>query len=198
MNVNRINLNFRSIYKKVENQGKNKFLSAANSEIKRRVLTAQEIMVETFENHPVTMEIDAGPSSSNFSQTLNGYGNLFSFIGFESSEKPTEGLRRLLNEQINIVYRGLLKRGKEMADYRFDILVPSVLELETQTPMPWLNGESWAKGIEEGISGIGQFLAIQAKVSRSGGGIQVKTNFDRTFSTTPYLSKILDSFIKAL
>jgi hypothetical protein len=155
-------------------------------------------MVRAFEEHSVTLEIDSGPSSDNFSQTLGGYGNLFSFIGFKETQRPTEGLRELLNKPIQVVNRGLLKRGKELADYRFDILLPSVLQLELETPMPWADGDSWARGIEEGISGIGQFLAISVKASRSSGGIQVKANFDRTFSKTPYLSKILDSFISAL
>ena len=38
-------------------------------------------LIQEFLNHPITQEIKAGPNASNSSGTLNGKGNLFSFIG---------------------------------------------------------------------------------------------------------------------
>lgn len=198
MNISKVSINFRSIYEKTQKQAENKLRNAAVSAINQKVMIAQGEMIRAFESHPVTMEIDGGVDSSNVSGTLGGYGNLFSFIGFESGQLPTQGLRDLLNERFQVVSRGLLKRGTKLADYRFEILVPSVLAMELETPMPWLDGESWASGIEDGISGVGQFLSIAATVSRSGGGIQVKADMGRSFSTQPYLSKILDAFLKAI
>ena len=45
---------------------------------------AQRDLIKDFHNHAITREIKSGPTSSNSSGTLGGYGNLFSFIGFET------------------------------------------------------------------------------------------------------------------
>ena len=56
-----------------------------NSVEKRLLLAFERIKRETineFLRHPVTKEIEAGPTAQNISGTLDGYGNLFSYIGF--------------------------------------------------------------------------------------------------------------------
>ena len=55
-------------------------------------------MILEFMNHPVTREILGGPNASNESGTLDGYGNLFSFIGFNEGEDPIEIILDLLND----------------------------------------------------------------------------------------------------
>jgi hypothetical protein len=200
--VKKVSVNFRDIYKKIQNEPNRKLLNEARSRVERKVFVAQERMIDTFENHEVTKEIEAGANNpetaSNTSGTLSGYGNLFSYIGFNVGESPTSGLRKILETRFPIVSKGLLARGPGYGDYLFEIRAPSLLALEMEAPMPWANGDSWARGIENGISGIGQYLAIAVAASRSGGGIQVKANFNRSFNTQPYLSKILKSFIDNL
>ena len=65
--------------------------------------------------------------------------------------------------------------------------------------MPWAPGLSWAEGIEKGISGLGNFLNKKTSKSRSGQGIQIDFSVrGGTFSTTSYMTKILEDFVSAL
>jgi len=54
-------------------------------------------MISEFLNHPITVEIKTGPYAENISGTLNGYGNLFSFIGFSDGDDPINPIEGLLN-----------------------------------------------------------------------------------------------------
>jgi hypothetical protein len=49
-------------------------------------------LIQEFLNHPVTQEIKAGPNTTNISGTLNGKGNLFSFIGFYEGDDPIQDI----------------------------------------------------------------------------------------------------------
>ena len=55
-------------------------------------------LITEFARHPVTVEIEGGVGAANTSNTLGGRGNLFSFIGFESSDKPTAAIYEKLND----------------------------------------------------------------------------------------------------
>jgi hypothetical protein len=85
-----------------------------NRAVKKRVLEIVQKEVEKekalfkkdFESHPVTQEIDGGESASNVSGTLGGYGNLFSFLGFNRGSNPTTPVKFLiqsisLNKNLN-------------------------------------------------------------------------------------------------
>jgi len=50
--------------------------------IKRRVAGLKGVALKEFDKHHVTRELSQGPAGVNLSNTLNGVGNLFSFIGF--------------------------------------------------------------------------------------------------------------------
>ena len=90
-------IDFDSIRKKI----------LTNSEVKQRILDTisesverkKQDFLDEFENHPVTAEILGGESSSNLSGTLGGYGNLFSFIGFDSSDEPVGSIRNLFKKK---------------------------------------------------------------------------------------------------
>ena len=67
------------------------------------------------------------------------------------------------------------------------------------TPMPWAKNRSWAKGIESGISGLGQYLNIETKYDpphyRSTAGIQTKSKVrGGQFRPTKYISDILNRY----
>ena len=196
--VTRVKINYKNIRDKVFKQALTPIRLQAQRQMQAKVDAAQKVMIDTFENHPVTVEIRSGKEGNNISGTLGGYGNLFTYIGFPDGTDPTRGLRNILSKPFQIVFRGFLLRGTEEGDLRFEVRAPNILALEKVTEMPWVTGDSWAAGIEEGISGIGQYLALEARASRSGGGIQnVQINMPRTFNTQPYLSTILKSFIDA-
>lgn len=124
----------------------------------------REILNE-FNTHPVTVEIEGGIYASNISNTLSGITNLFSFIGFEANDRPIDPIRNLLQQSTmrkNIGRRGLIS-------YTFEI--PTAKDIFLISPLPWAAGRSWAKGIEEGLSGLGYYIK-KTRNSRSGLGVQ--------------------------
>ena len=64
--------------------------------VEARVEKSKQEMESDFANHPVTKELDNGPSSSNVSNTLGGYGNLFSFIGLVRRKSLSRKLKKRL------------------------------------------------------------------------------------------------------
>ena len=74
------------------------FTTLATNEIMPIVERAQREMVEEFVQHPVTQEINAGPTAGNISGTLGGVGNLFAFLGFEKNSNPTLNILDILNK----------------------------------------------------------------------------------------------------
>lgn len=150
-------------------------------------------MIAEFLNHPVTIEIKGGVNSTNISGTLGGgSGNLFSFIGFDSNDDPTEPILRIL-EQISFDY---LNTSTKRINYRINL--PSAKEIFAVTPMPWATGRSWAKGIETGISGLGFYLRKETSNSRSGLGIQSprKVRKKSKFKNIKYISDLIKRYEK--
>lgn len=161
----------------------------------QRIVTAfnkiKREMLAEFRNHPITVEIKNGPFAENSSGTLGGYGNLFSFIGFDEGTDPTENIEGLLS-LTRIEYNREAKDGFIMTIY-----LPSKEEIFAETPMPWASGRSWAEGVERGISGFGRYLNIESPSSRSGEGVQVN-GVIRTgkFKNTPYISALMSKYLK--
>lgn len=149
----------------------------------------QQILNE-FDNHPVTREINDGISASNISGTLDGITNLYSFIGFNEGENPTKAIRDLLEKS---TYKIITNTNGISSIASFE--VPTSQEIFAITPMPWATGRSWARGIETGISGIGYYLKVE-KNSRSGLGIQNKRQVRSNvrFKNIPYISALINKF----
>lgn len=149
-------------------------------------------MLEEFLAHPVSIEIEGGPSAENSSGTLDGYGNLFSFIGFNEGDSPLEPVIELLQST-------RIELGRETdTGFLMKIFVPSKEDIFSVTPMPWASGRSWAEGIERGISGFGRYLNTDSvNSSRSGGGIEVQSVIRRgKFKNTPYISALINKYAK--
>ena len=156
---------------------------------KKSFLKIKGDMIKEFLTHPVTVEIMAGPNSSNISGTLGGASNLFAFIGFESSDKPIESILQML-ENMNYNYSGESKIG-----VKYYVNIPEAADIFQMTPMPWASGRSWAKGIETGISGLGYLL--KKKKGRSGEAIQTKTKVrSGGFQNTTYISALINKYKK--
>lgn len=148
----------------------------------------REILNE-FNTHPVTVEIEGGIYASNISNTLSGVTNLFSFIGFEANDRPIDPVRNLLQQSTmrkNIGRRGLIS-------YTFEI--PTTKDIFLATPLPWAVGRSWAKGIEEGLSGLGYYLK-KVQNSRSGLGVQSQKIIrpQYRFRNIKYISDIMNKY----
>ena len=86
--------------------------------------------------HPVTQEIESGPNGYNQSGTLGGYGNLFSYIGFEEGMSPTEPLRRVLKKilKIHILAFHRFIFSKNIKDY-------TLIEFKTYILIKYVLGE---------------------------------------------------------
>jgi hypothetical protein len=152
-------------------------------------------MISEFLDHDVTKEIKAGPESQNISNTLGGYGNLFSYIGFYEGEDPTDPITELL-EKTNIQFSRLIDGGAV-----WNIYMPAKEDIWEVTPMPWAEGRSWAKGIETGISGLGEYfytLRREMPNSRSGSGLQLKSKLRRKnrFKNVKYITDLLKKYEK--
>lgn len=146
-------------------------------------------ILNDFNTHPVTVEIEGGIYASNISNTLSGVTNLFSFIGFEANDRPIDPVRNLLQQSTmrkNIGRRGLIS-------YTFEI--PTTKDIFLITPLPWAVGRSWAKGIEEGLSGLGYYLK-KTQNSRSGLGVQSQKIIrpQYRFRNIKYISDIMNKY----
>ncbi len=163
------------------------------NKIKDEVEKIKEEIIQEFEEHPISKEIEGGITAYNISNTLNGITNLYSFIGFEAGDKPLDPIRVEL-QKIKLKYN-VNRKG----DLIFTIDFPSAKDIFNVTPMPWATGRSWAQGIENGISGLGYYIK-QVKNSRSGLGVQTKNQIRSgvRFRNTKYISELIKKYNKKI
>lgn len=166
-----------------------------NTVIQRQFEQVKREMLDDYDNHPVTQEIEEGAGASNQSGTLNGEGDLFSFIGFEEGSAPAQEVRDVLESETAL---GVSKRGVAngtKVQYKFSLRIP-IESIRRESPLPFETGKSWVDGIERGISGFGNYLRGRFNESRSGGGIQSKNTIRQTaFKPRKFLSEIFAAFV---
>ena len=167
--------------------------------------THKKNLLKNFDRHEITQEINGGPDASNISGTLDGYGNLFSFIGFHTGTQPAIALRQFLDERTRLMptARNVVRSHASRIVSKYRIVYPSFDDIASATPMPW-EGGSWAINIERGISGFSSYLYQLSDRSRSGRGTQAKvrgsgmSNIQRvrggSYRPAPYLSQIMHQF----
>ena len=175
--------------------------------VAKKILSEEKatLMME-FNSHPVTLEIEGGAYSANISNTLNGYGNLFTFIGFYENTDPVDKVRLMLQHIIKLkkISKGRGNRPIIKVQYR----VADIRDFKTTTPLPWESGRSWVIGIETGISGFGSYMYDNTyKGSRSDMGFQAKLGSERSvpmriragrFRNIKYMSDMLRKFYKRI
>ena len=190
--MGKFKLNFKSLGKKLQ---KNKKLQ---KQIETKVAVALEAkkekaLVELL-SHPVSREIQAGPSASNSSGSLGGYGNLFSFIGFSSGSQPVTPLLQLIKSSIKLE---TLRRSKSKGQnifFGFKVNIPSRAQIANATPMPW-EGGSWVDGVENGMSNFSYYMYKRFGEGRSGWGFQADHELRMAvFKPTQYVNGILANF----
>lgn len=199
-----VKINYNRINRKITTAAKT--WKESSSAASARFRGAKKQLLQDFDNHEVTRELNEGADAQNLSGTLK-YGNLFSFIGFYDDDKPTEPVRIAL-DQIELVkgQRYLRRRSGDKYSYHFKVRIPSRSEFESITPYPdtpaWREG-SWLYGLERGIPGFPYYLYDDKGIikSRSGTGIQVDNiirNRGGGFSPTKYITLLLRDFSKNL
>lgn len=156
---------------------------------------AHDSLMKNFLEHPVTLELKAGPQASNISDTLNGEGNLFGFLGFWNTQEPTKDLENLLAK---VSYERSSIR-KNVINYKI-LNFPKKTDVESVTEMNWGHGTSWAYAVENGDFGgdaaLSHYIFKTWGGSRSQAGFQVKgyDYSEEQFHPVPYISQILENF----
>lgn len=179
VNFDRILQKNKSFEKKVINKITNQFEES------------KEVFLNEFNEHPVTREIENGASSSNISNTLNGIGNLFSFIGFKESSNPIQDLKNIIKSNFYLSTKKINK------GFRFSISYPNFENIKKSTPMPWEGGNSWVMGIEKGISGFSNYMYKKFIEGRSKEALQSENKIrGGSYRPTKYLSTMINNFVK--
>ncbi len=163
---------------------------AMDREMKKHFDTAKRAMLAEFDSHTVTQGLKSHTGAG-----LVSRGSLFGFLGFAHGEDPTGALRDLLERVIIFKFSSESKRAGQRI---YTVTIPSKDDVYGATPLPWAQGRSWVKAVEQGISGMGNYMNIDSPNSRSGEGIQSKTNKGGRFRNTSYISTILNNFKKRL
>jgi hypothetical protein len=175
-------------------QGYNKQIEQA---FERKFKMAKAALVAEFDAHPVTKELSGGPNASNLSRTLpQGYGNLFSFIGFPISHDPISPVKNLL-----LATRKLKKFknsiSKNTITSNFTVTLPSRAAISSVSSMPWESGKSWVYAVESGISGFGYYMFKNYAPGRSKKGLQTDSQVRKgSFRALQggYMTRILNNF----
>ena len=170
---------------------KDQALRQAQEEISK----IKQELLEDYNDHPVTKELEAGADSENISQTLNGIGNLTTYIGFQEGSNPTEVVRDKLNT-VTLNPKGKVSNNDSNLSFEFDVVAPSIEEIESVGSLPFEQGNSWIRGIENGISGFGAYIyGRMFKNSRSGKGLQAGKSFRQgNFRPVSYMNEIMSKF----
>tara|TARA_B100000085_G_scaffold277929_1_gene298966 strand:- start:311 stop:937 length:627 start_codon:yes stop_codon:yes gene_type:complete len=193
----KVTVNQKQLLKEVHVKNARAMSQKLRGVIEPKLEKKQDNLVKKFRIHPITIEIDGGPRATNSSGTLGGYGNLFSFIGFDSGDNPTEVIKMIFGEKIKF----RVKRRNASGKYTIVFFIPSLEEIYKLTPLPWAAGQSWVDGVEKGMSNLGSYLYSSAgfSSSRSRTGIQTKSPISSvTLKRTPYVSRLLENFKKTL
>jgi len=162
--------------------------------VQKEVEKEKALFQQDFESHPVTQELDGGENASNISGTLGGYGNLFSFLGFNQGANPTAAVKFLI-QKITLDRNIQASRN----GFRVRVNVPSKEEFGAVSRLPFEGGRSWLLDIERGISGLGAYLYGRFASSRSGTGIQSKYNYsNKRFRNVKYFSGLYTKFLRRL
>jgi len=137
-----------------------------------------------FDNHPVTQEINGGIQAKNISNTLpgtKGDANLFSFIGFPEDSSPTQEVRNILEDEINLNRQPKSKTVSNGILFTFDVEAPTLKSIEQKTPLPWEVGLGELKE---------EFLALVI-IYLAGLKHQSPVNLEEVFSLNIRLERVL-------
>lgn len=176
-----------------------KFNRATLRNAEKKYAIEKKKLVDRFRNHPVTQEIEGGPSASNSSNTLGGRGNLFSYIGFHRSSDPIPPVERVLLMSGGVKKaKGKTQISKNKIQQNYRATIPNVKALRSASPLPFQGGRSWLFDIETGISGFNNYLVKRFSSGRSGTALQTKKKIRGGSYKPPsngYIRKLLAQFI---
>jgi len=191
-------INLKGLKKELSAKAFPAFKAAAIPKIEKTLQKETLRLLSAFDDHPITKEVSEGPGAANSSGTLGGYGNLFTFIGFNRGQDPISPIRSLLARSIKVVN---VRKTRNVLGLTLKFTVPSEEEIAAVSPLPWASG-SWAEAVEKGMSGVGRYLYSQQKgrfkTSRSGQAIEASIDVRGSGSSTPtdYITGLLAQMLK--
>lgn len=191
-------INMKGLKAEIAQKGYKIFKDQVTPRIERQFKRETARLLSEFDSHEVTKEIEAGPGARNSSGTLGGYGNLFSFIGFNKGQDPISPIRSLLARSIKI--KSIRKKRGQLA-LILQFSVPTEQEIADVSPSPWSTA-SWVEAVEKGMSGLGRYLYSSREgrfsSSRSGNAIEASVEVRGSTSSQPteYVSKILADMLR--
>jgi hypothetical protein len=178
--------------------------------IEREFDKKKKKLMERFEEHKVTQELEAGAEATS---SFLKVGNLFSLLGFYADEKPVDQLREILNKDIYLDKSTKMVIHQDTIEIQKQVWMPSQEDIREKTSSvgvsKWTD-RSWLDMIERGIPGLPWFLSNlnwqhpkrqrpNFKTSRSGTGLEVATNLGRG-ATGPikYISELMRKFRESI
>jgi hypothetical protein len=189
----------KNLAKKIAKSKKFTRVSLKNAEKKYNI--EKKKLIEKFQNHAVSKEIEGGVTASNISNTLGGRGNLFTYIGFQRGTQPISSVEKVLLTSGEVKAKSAkskVGRGGKKIQQTFRASIPDINLLRSASRMPFQGGRSWLFDVETGISGFNYYMYKRFSRGRSGMGVQSKTPV-RTGSYKPpsngYIRKLLAQFI---
>jgi hypothetical protein len=90
----------------------------ALKQAQEEINTIKQELLKDYNDHPVTQELEAGVDSENISQTLNGIGNLTTYIGFQDGANPTEPVRDKL-KTVSLNAKGKISNNDSGLSFEF-------------------------------------------------------------------------------
>lgn len=157
--------------------------------IRTRFEEVKDDLLRNFDQHPVTQEV-ANPDSENISNTLDGYENLYGFLGIPIGTDTVGAVRSVLEKGVKI--RGSITISKKSGMATFKFTVPNLEDFDSAARLEW-DTRNWVEGIEGGISGFQYFMNV--KSGRSGRGIQIRAGLrGGKFKNRKYMSQLLNDF----
>jgi len=152
----------------------------AFNKVENKVREAKTELLKEFNENPITQEIEKGPKLPHSEILPEGYGNLFSFFGFDENFEPIEPIRQQL-ESIHLDKKIEIEKNK----YTFTIKTPSTEDLEEKAPLRW-DTRSWISAVTYGIGRFSHYMFSltlgRFKKSYSGTAVEVKPDLGETQS----------------
>jgi len=130
-------VDYTSVREKIKNL--KKLENLVDKKVQNGVEEAKNNFIEQFEEHPVTKEIQNGPEASNESGTLNGQGNLFSFIGFERGSNPIAPVASFLKNAFQIKkLKTEIGKSKIIINYKVSCPTQKNISLCRKSSSSWI------------------------------------------------------------
>lgn len=176
-------LNERLLRLSVLRQGERVLVKKVRPLIELDFNTKKDMFLREFDQHPVSQEISEGPNAfSNISSLASAGGNLFSFLGFSSSQNPIAALRLYFFNSIRLgrTKAGQLKGSK--VEFVTPVNFPTISEVDAEvarnknTKLEWTS-RPFTSLLAGGIPGLPRYLFNESKrfpSSRSGPAVQTK------------------------